>query len=535
MTEHRSPPRWLRVRRPAWVLLLSGVAACAGTARPDSAVPAAAPCVLVPAPPANGTAPGAVSGTDAWSSRTGPGSPALVVGLPGADGGVDPAHAPVPRTEAEQTVFAQMYQTLVAVDCRGEARPALAASWDVADQGRRWTFHLRPARAWSGALVGAADVARALAAARVGALQTLAVVDDRTLALALSVPVTAAFFAQPPLAVALADSAGGWPIGTGPYRPASFPAWAPAYGPLGTVRLVSGSGGEVEFRTVVGDPRNALDAGVDLLVTRDPATLEYAAASGGYRSAPLPWDRVYLLLAPGDPWQGRIVAPTDGELEALARDAVRVQARPASFSAADVQWCGPPAAAEWPDTAIAGRPDTAILARPDTAVAQQPHTLPDRPDTTASARPVPGGAGLRSAGEPQIAYPLDDAVAAALAQRLVALARAGDGPAWIPAAGAGAPFITRGLPGGAFEDALGRGKATAFLVPVRRTANADPCDLVAEVERRAPWVRASQLVPLVETRATALLRDGVAGLAGVMVDGAGTLHLRPVPATGPRP
>lgn len=538
MTEHRSPLRWLRVRRPAWALLLTGVAACAGTSPPYGAVPGEAPCVLVAAPPADGTGksthetgrPGAVTG--AWLSAAGPGAPELVVGL---QGGVDPAHAPVPRDDAERTVFAQLYQTLVAVDCRGEARPALAAAWDVADQGRRWTFHLRAARAWNGAVVGAADVARSLAAAGVGALQSLAVVDDRTLALELSVPVTAAFFARPALAVALADSAGGWPMGTGPYRPASLPTWPAGSGPAGTVRLVSSSGGVAEFRTVSGDPRNALDAGVDLLVTRDPATIEYAAATGSYRSAPLPWDRVYLLLAPGDPWQGRVVAATDGELEALARDAVRVQARPASFAAADVEWCAPLANAEPPDTAITQWPDTAVVLPPDTAVALPPDTVVPGLPAAAGARTAPGSAGFPSAtGEPQIVYPLDDAAAAALAQRLVALTRTGDAPVWIPGAGTGA-LVARGLSGEAFDDALDRGEAAAFLFPVRRTAAADPCDLMANVERQAPWARASELVPLVETRATALLRHGATGLAGVTVDGTGTLHLRPVPPMEPGP
>ncbi len=484
MTEHRWPPYWLRVLRPVWALLLSGVAACAGTPPPDGVSPGEGPCVLV-------------AGTPAGAST-------LVVALSAP---VDPADAPVPRNEAERTVFAQMYQTLVAVDCRGAVSPALAASWDVADQGRRWTFHLRPARAWNGAVVGAADVAQSLAAAGVQALQAVSVVDDRTFSLELAVPVAASFFAQPDLAVAFADSVDGWPMGTGPYRPA--PAPAPAFGSAGDVRLVSAAGGVVEFRAMAGDPRNALDAGIDVLVTRDPATIEYAAATGGYRSVPLPWDRVYLLLSPGDPSQDRVVTPTDRELEALARDAVREQARPVPFGTADLETCAPPTVAQRPDTA----------ARPDVA----------------PARTAGGGTDLPSAGDRTIVYPREDAAATALAQRLVALARSGSGGMWIPPAGTGSPLIARGLPDDAFEDALDRGEATAFLFAVRRTAAADRCDLAAEVERRAPWARASGIVPLVETRATALLRDGVAALAGLTVDGTGTLHLRPVPPTEPQP
>jgi hypothetical protein len=56
--------------------------------------------------------------------------------------------------------------------------------------------------------------------------------------------------------------------------------------------------------------------------------------------------------------------------------------------------------------------------------------------------------------------------------------------------------------------------------------------MVAEARRRAPWLRASGVVPLVETRPTAVVRAGVDGLT---VDGAGTLLLGPVDPPGRRP
>src|SRR6266516_4231603 len=51
---------------------------------------------------------------------------------------VDPAHAPLPRNVAERFVFAQLYETLIRVDCRGRVLPALARSWEQGPEGR-WT------------------------------------------------------------------------------------------------------------------------------------------------------------------------------------------------------------------------------------------------------------------------------------------------------------------------------------------------------------------------------------------------------------
>src|SRR2546423_13661049 len=71
---------------------------------------------------------------------------------------VDPAHAPLPRNVAERFVFAQLYETLIRVDCQGRVLPALARSWEPGPEGR-WTVTLRSdARFWDGAPVTAQDV-----------------------------------------------------------------------------------------------------------------------------------------------------------------------------------------------------------------------------------------------------------------------------------------------------------------------------------------------------------------------------------------
>src|SRR5690348_13149674 len=70
---------------------------------------------------------------------------------------IDPAHAPLPRNDAERLVFAQLYETLLRLDCQGRTLPGVARSWS--QDGDRWTFTLREdARFWDGAPITALDV-----------------------------------------------------------------------------------------------------------------------------------------------------------------------------------------------------------------------------------------------------------------------------------------------------------------------------------------------------------------------------------------
>jgi hypothetical protein len=76
----------------------------------------------------------------------------------------------------------------------------------------------------------------------------------------------------------------------------------------------------------LGDPRDALDRGADLIVTRDPALFEYAARRPEFTVHPLPWSRTYVLVQPA------LAAPLTGvssgpERQSLARDAVHADAR----------------------------------------------------------------------------------------------------------------------------------------------------------------------------------------------------------------
>jgi ABC-type oligopeptide transport system substrate-binding subunit len=77
----------------------------------------------------------------------------ILVGEPST---FDPAAQSDSNTAA---ITAQLYETLTSYDVALQLQPALAASWDVATDGRSVTFHLRPGLTFSdGSPIGGADV-----------------------------------------------------------------------------------------------------------------------------------------------------------------------------------------------------------------------------------------------------------------------------------------------------------------------------------------------------------------------------------------
>src|SRR3989442_8564958 len=215
----------------------------------------------------------------------------LTVAAPGA---VDPAHAPIPVTSAERVLFRQLYETLLRVDCEGHLHPALAASWGSSDGGRTWTVTLADgASFWDGVPVSARDVIGWRGAAITGVADSAVATGDRTMIVRLRQPTPEGPvpLADPGLAIAKKAPGIAWSIGTGRY-------WVQGTGPeliitpLGGTRLPV-----IRWRTAAGDPRDLLDAGIDLLVTDDAGALAYAATRADFASVPLPWDRTYVLLA----------------------------------------------------------------------------------------------------------------------------------------------------------------------------------------------------------------------------------------------
>jgi hypothetical protein len=212
----------------------------------------------------------------------------------------------------------------------------------------------------------------------------------------------------------------------------------------------------------VADARDAIDRGADIVRSADPAVLDYAARHPGSVVAPLPWDRTYALVLPAmSPGLGPILGQdTTAFRTALAGDAVRAEARGAI---APFWWT--------------------------TADCQSP--------TPGHASPPPSSSA--------VLYSRDDAVAGALAARLVAMS---DAPG----------VIARGVEPARLAAALRAGTDLAYVVSLQRRALVPCRDL-------SGWPPGASALALIDTRARLVLRAGVPPLE-IEFDGA----LRPAPS-----
>ncbi len=241
---------------------------------------------------------------------------------------------------------------------------------------------------------------------------------------------------------------------------------------LGVVTGMASSGGEpggIEISagaTAVyfkfepnGDARDVLDRGADLVVTRDPTLVDYVSNRAEFATFPLPWSRTYVLSESGD-GQGELADALSPATvrSSLAKDAVRADAR----AAEPPYW--------WNNVPVTCR--------------------------RASTRP-------RQSTSTRVAYRRDDEVARGLAERIVALAPTGSG---LRAAGLDAPeFAT------AIRDGLDR----AYVIGLPRQSLA-PC------RDAALWAEGARLLPLIDTRAYAIVRKGAPRLT---VEWDGTLRV----------
>lgn len=491
--------------------------------------------------------PGSASCLPAGAPGAGSSGDTLTVSAPGPIGPRAGGSSPARRMARRH-----LRGTLVRVDCAGRVRPGLAASWDRRDGGRRWLFRLQgkeggpggtasgsrdPRRAGDGGgLPSAPQIVRAWQRAHVGGGRgrpsplegaSAAATGPRTLEVTLDRPhASPGLFAGPRFAVGGAGAAGR-SLAAGSHRLEAPP---PEDGPgSGAFRLAPrGTDGphlSVLPHATPGwprgpEPRDLLDRGVDLLVTRDAATLGYARTLEAYRTAPLPWHRTYVLAVPaGDP-AGPAPAtgaradrgpaapgapPGGGEADAglrraLARDAVPVEARAARPPHWWTAACEAPGETTGRRGAPAGDPTPAASG-------------------SGAARPVPH----RGGAAPRLVYPAGDPVARSLASRLGALAGSGaaqeDGSGPVRSAlaalgGGTVPVRAVGLEGEEWRAALLDGGEAGYLIPLPRRALA-PCAARERVRRRIPWIggAGTRVVPLVDTRPRLVLRRGVAGVA----------------------
>jgi hypothetical protein len=345
-----------------------------------------------------------------------------------------------PSNDSERLLFRQFLRTLTRVDCRGAVWPGIADSWSVDSAHHAWTFTLRQgARFPGGAPIQPMHVAGVLGGpeGKAAGIDSASVVDDRRLRVygAGSVP---AILAQP--AFALVDGLASM----APLRRFSVPA--------------EGGRPAIVFEMAEnGDPRDAIDGGIDLVVTRDPAVVEYVDGRPEFITYPLPWSLTYILLQPTGASPLTPASGADTLRRSLARDAVRAFARPAE----------PPF---WTDkTGGCG------------AAVQAPRPV------------VPA---------PRVVYPRDDTVARGLAERVVALA---DDP----------QLRTAPLAETDFRVALHQASDRAYVVAIPRSTMS-PC------REAAAWPLGASILPLIDTRSTAIVRAGSAPLS---LDWDGTLRV----------
>jgi hypothetical protein len=359
---------------------------------------------------------------------------------------VDITQAPHPTNDSERLVFREIFETLIYIDCQGDIRPGLAETWGPEGSRDSWIFRLRDDQqpGMSNAAANVVDSWRARPEVLgAGGIQSAAALEDGRLRITLRIPSDS-------VPRILADPALGVPHSRGSTlgradrfliaRPGS--AEAPA-----------------EFRVEPGvDPRDALDSGADLLVTRDPGVVDYASGRNELAAVPLPWSRTYVLV-----WSKEELDELTVDLNApvvrssLARDAVRASAR----AAEPPYW--------W--TEQAGCRDGSTVS----------------PETTA----------------PRILYSKHDDVARRLAERIVALAHTGTS------------LRAVGLEHAAFAEAVATGADRAYVVALPRHTLV-PC------RDGFRWPAGARLLPLIDTRAHAIIRKGTRPLT---VDWDGTLRI----------
>ena len=206
------------------------------------------------------------------------------------------------------------------------------------------------------------------------------------------------------------------------------------------------------------DARDALDREVDLVVTRDPSLVDYVSNRPEFATFPLPWSRTYVLLE-----RGRHQGELAGALHATS---VR------SSLAKDAVRAGARAA-------------------------EPPYWWHDHVTCRVTSTLQSGSTSSR------VVYRNDDEVARGLAARIVALAPTNAG------------LRAAALDAAEFASAVRGGTERAYVIGLPRQSLA-PC------RDASIWPAGARLLPLIDTRAYAIVRKGAPPLA---VDWDGTVRV----------
>jgi hypothetical protein len=419
---------------------------------------------------------------------------------------VEPEHAPHPRNPSERILFRHLYETMIRIDCMGEVRPALAASWDGRKGGRVWKFELsKEARFWDGSPVTARDVAgcweknkNTLLAYDIDSTSTE---SDRVLYVHFGnahkkIP---RLFSSPDLSVAKPAADSKWPLGSGPFQIVTSKRESSGMFKR-TITVYphhNREGPVILFVEAVGyDARDLIDRVVDVMVTMDRSVIDFAAGQPHLETVALPWDRTYVLVSASrlrELRRGNALGAITPELsEELARDAVRNEARPYSSPG----W--------WEELDHCGILDRIVT---------------ESVSVTWDA--------ITAADSPRILYDAQDPVSRDLAERIIALAMTD--PDASPAAAAliaAVPdvgveidaIVAQGMDEVELAKQVYLGTDFAYIISIPARV-ADPCAEARKLIARYPRVAGMQedfiriFVPLVETRSYVIANSDRIGLS----------------------
>nr|MEE4270003.1 ABC transporter substrate-binding protein [Candidatus Krumholzibacteria bacterium] len=234
---------------------------------------------------------------------------------------VSPGRAPVPHNAGERLIFAQLYETLVNVDCAGNIQPGLADHWACTNDSTVWVFTLRAdARLWDGTRVTPEVIKQAWTANQdcprqrqaaspwswfSARAKTVTILDGRRLAIQLPEPQATfpVLLSHPATAIALTRPGWQWPVGSGPVR---LRAATPAVLPQIICRPNPHHPDAPRWEQMVfdlhpgQDPRDLVSSQFDLLLVRDLDSLRFFQQTPDFETHRLPWDQVYLLVISPD-------------------------------------------------------------------------------------------------------------------------------------------------------------------------------------------------------------------------------------------
>lgn len=220
----------------------------------------------------------------------------------------------------------------------------------------------------------------------------------------------------------------------------------------------------------------------DVIVTRNPIVIAYAATRSDFLVKPLPWDITYVVVTATRPTAQ--TGPSLAERTAIARDAVTADVRSATEPFA------------W---------------RSDSICANSRMTTSQT---------------FNSNAPPIIAFSSDDIIARQLAERMVSLLTTNTRTSWIasefgqhrPVSG----FRIAPFPADSLDTILATGRAIAAVRPVARDPRT-PCG----TRTNAPVPLGA--IPLVDSRAHVLVRRGSGAMFYVAPDGSLQFFRRPRP------